>query len=141
MAAKITADATGTKVTIGTAAEDALQIDATAKIIKALAPYLLKGDIAAQSLTPNGYVKLASGLIIQWVFTTSTIFTDTPIGVAWPIPFPTACLFSTYSLQGASVDGKIYIARSNNSTPTAAQAIMSSITLQDISGMFLGIGY
>jgi hypothetical protein len=43
MTAKITADATGTKVTIGTAAEDALQIDATAKTIKALAPYLLIG--------------------------------------------------------------------------------------------------
>jgi hypothetical protein len=39
MTAKFTASADGTKVTIGTAAEDALQIDATAKIIKALAPY------------------------------------------------------------------------------------------------------
>jgi hypothetical protein len=39
MTAKITADATGTKVTIGTAAEDALQIDSSAKTIKALAPY------------------------------------------------------------------------------------------------------
>jgi hypothetical protein len=42
MTAKITADATGTKVTIGTAAEDALQIDATAKTISALAPYALE---------------------------------------------------------------------------------------------------
>jgi hypothetical protein len=39
MTAKLTADATGTKVTLGTAAEDALQIDATAKTISALAPY------------------------------------------------------------------------------------------------------
>ncbi len=39
MTAKITADATGTKVTIGTAAEDALEINATAKTIAALAPY------------------------------------------------------------------------------------------------------
>jgi hypothetical protein len=39
MSAKITADATGTKVTIGTAAEDALQIDTVAKTIKALGSY------------------------------------------------------------------------------------------------------
>ena len=39
MTAKFSASADGTKVTIGTAAEDALQIDATAKTIKALAPY------------------------------------------------------------------------------------------------------
>jgi hypothetical protein len=39
MTAKITADATGNLVTLGTAAEDALQIDATAKTIKALSPY------------------------------------------------------------------------------------------------------
>jgi hypothetical protein len=44
MTAKITADASGTKVTIGTAAEDALQIDATAKTIKALAPYQMNGN-------------------------------------------------------------------------------------------------
>ncbi len=46
MTAKITADASGTKVTIGTAAEDALQIDATAKTIKALSPYKLSADNA-----------------------------------------------------------------------------------------------
>jgi len=40
MTAKLSASADGTKVTIGTTAEDALQIDATAKTIKALAPYL-----------------------------------------------------------------------------------------------------
>jgi hypothetical protein len=39
MTAKLTASADGTKVTIGTAAEDALQIDSTAKTIAALAPY------------------------------------------------------------------------------------------------------
>jgi len=39
MTAKITASADGLKVTIGTAAEDALQIDATAKTMKALTGY------------------------------------------------------------------------------------------------------
>jgi len=44
MTAKLSASADGTKVTIGTAAEDALQIDATEKTIKALAPYLFNAD-------------------------------------------------------------------------------------------------
>jgi hypothetical protein len=39
MTAKITADAAGTKVLIGNAAENALEIDSTAKTIKALSPY------------------------------------------------------------------------------------------------------
>jgi hypothetical protein len=41
MTAKLTASADGSKVLIGTAAEDALEIDATAKTIKALSPYTL----------------------------------------------------------------------------------------------------
>jgi hypothetical protein len=44
MTAKITADAAGTKVLIGNAAENALEIDSVAKIIKALAPYLFNAD-------------------------------------------------------------------------------------------------
>ena len=44
MTAKLTASADGSKVLIGTAAEDALQIDATAKTIKALSPYTLAGN-------------------------------------------------------------------------------------------------
>lgn len=44
MTAKFTASADGTKVIIGTAAEDALQIDATAKTIKAVSPYLMVGN-------------------------------------------------------------------------------------------------
>jgi hypothetical protein len=39
MTAKITVDATGNLVTLGTAEEDALQIDATAKTIKTLSLY------------------------------------------------------------------------------------------------------
>lgn len=53
MTAKITADAIGTKVTIGTAAEDALQIDATAKTIAALAPYKLS--------SPQGILGVTDG--------------------------------------------------------------------------------
>lgn len=44
MTAKISASADGTKVNIGNAAEDALQIDSVAKTINAVAPYIL-GDV------------------------------------------------------------------------------------------------
>jgi hypothetical protein len=44
MTAKFSASADGTKVNIGNAAEDALQIDSTAKTIKALAPYQMAGN-------------------------------------------------------------------------------------------------
>ena len=53
MTAKLSASADGTKVTIGTAAEDALQIDATAKTIKALAPYSLQPQLPAFSATKS----------------------------------------------------------------------------------------
>jgi hypothetical protein len=66
MTAKITADATGNKVTLGTAAEDALQIDATAKTIKALSPYQMNGNgpafsaylSADQAVPNNGWNKV-----------------------------------------------------------------------------------
>ena len=45
MTAKFSASSDGTKVTIGNAAEDALQIDSTAKTIKALAPYVLSAPV------------------------------------------------------------------------------------------------
>jgi hypothetical protein len=44
MTAKITADAAGTKVLIGNAAENALEIDSAAKTIKALSPYVITAD-------------------------------------------------------------------------------------------------
>lgn len=44
MTAKISASLDGTKVNIGTAAEDALQIDATAKTIKPVSPYVMSGN-------------------------------------------------------------------------------------------------
>jgi hypothetical protein len=50
MTAKLTASADGSKVLIGTAAEDALEINATAKTIKALSPYnLVAGKAVAQT--------------------------------------------------------------------------------------------
>ena len=51
MTAKFSASADGTKVNIGNAAENALQIDSTAKTIKALAPYILSANNAVFGAT------------------------------------------------------------------------------------------
>jgi hypothetical protein len=44
MTAKLSASADGTKVTIGTAAEDALQIDTVTKKVAAISPYIIEGN-------------------------------------------------------------------------------------------------
>ena len=69
MTAKITANVAGNLVTIGTAAEDALQIDSTAKIIKALAPYTMapgsyaNDSAAATAGVPIGGLYHTSGAV------------------------------------------------------------------------------
>ena len=46
-----------------------------------------------QSLTPDGYVKLPGGLIIQWGLSTNTNSVGIGyMGQAFPIPFPNECL-------------------------------------------------
>jgi hypothetical protein len=54
MTAKITADAAGTKVLIGNAAENALEIDSAAKTIKALSPYQMNGNGPAFAAVADG---------------------------------------------------------------------------------------
>jgi hypothetical protein len=63
MTAKIGASADNTKVTIGNAAEMALEIDSVAKTIKALAPYQMAG---------NGPAFAASGLLQQFTVNAPT---------------------------------------------------------------------
>lgn len=52
MTAKIKADASGTKLTVGTAAEDALEIDSTAKTIKPVSPYAFSGEQKGGTTAP-----------------------------------------------------------------------------------------
>ena len=63
MTAKFSASADGTKVTIGTVAEDALQIDATAKIIKALPPYAQSFDTLKNTAGVTAMTVNASGKV------------------------------------------------------------------------------
>jgi len=85
MTAKITASADGTKVLIGTAAEDALQIDVTAKTITPVAPYSLNNpqlpafDAQQTSGTPQGITTVGNFIGFTSVQVTSPYF-DGPSG-------------------------------------------------------------
>ena len=70
MTAKIGASADGTKVTIGNAAEMALEIDATAKTIKALAPYSLQQSGPAFSAWTSVNIQVANGAFNPIIFNT-----------------------------------------------------------------------
>lgn len=73
MTAKIKADATGTKVIFGTAAEDALQIDSVAKTIAAIAPYLLLADAVFVPGANGGALKFSDGALIHYGNNSMTI--------------------------------------------------------------------
>lgn len=77
MTAKFTASVDGTKVTLGTAAEDALQIDSVAKTVSALAPYLLLPGGPAFRAYPAGAIGF-SGLATweQKIFTGESFDTN-----------------------------------------------------------------
>ena len=59
--------------------------------------------VPAKSLASNGYVKMANGLIIQWMnVTESASATDYK---TFPIAFPTTCLTATLQLNSATSGG------------------------------------
>jgi hypothetical protein len=75
MTAKFSASADGSKVLIGTAAEDALQIDATAKTITGLTPYAFlpltsyanDSDAAAGGVAIGGLYNTAGAVKVRIV--------------------------------------------------------------------------
>jgi len=90
MTAKLTASADGSKVLIGTAAENALEIDATTKTIKALSPYLFNVDNMvpagtiidfAGSVAPSGY--LACPLVATNISRATYAALFAAIGTTW----------------------------------------------------------
>ena len=49
------------------------------------------GGITAASLSANGYVKFANGLILQWGCVTKTLNSAQDVSITFPIAFPTEC--------------------------------------------------
>ena len=127
MTAKITASADGTKVLIGTAAENALQIDSVAKTIGAVAPYSIPDLSLGKSLATNGYLKLPGGLIIQWGSASITAVGN-GISVPYPIVFPTAVLAVTASQAGNSSSAGTVVIGLGNLTAAGFDAWASSGT-------------
>ncbi|EJN18668.1 phage tail protein [Pseudomonas sp. GM80] len=81
----------------------------------------------------NGYQKLPSGLIIQWIFTT-TLGSQGALSV-WPIAFPNACLFAAVTCSNGESPAMVSIgARSKSQVGAFASALPVSIG-------FIGIGY
>jgi len=76
MTAKFSASADGTKVSIGNAAEDALQIDSTAKTIKALASYQMAGNGPAFRASRTTTQSFASGTATTILFDAEDFDTD-----------------------------------------------------------------
>jgi hypothetical protein len=90
MTAKLTASADGSKILIGTAAEDALEIDATTKTVKALSPYVFEASNGVPAGTiidfagatpPAGY--LACPLVATNISRATYAALFDAIGTAW----------------------------------------------------------
>jgi microcystin-dependent protein len=85
MTAKISASPDGTKVLIGTATEDALQIDSVAKTVGALAPYSLQGVPAgavmdfAMNAAPAGWLACDGAAVSRTTY--AALFAA--IGTTW----------------------------------------------------------
>ena len=76
MTTKLTSSSDGSKIRIGTAAEDALEIDATAKTIKALAPYQMAGNGPAFSAYDTPLTSIASGSNVKLNYRTESFDTN-----------------------------------------------------------------
>ena len=144
MTAKFSASADGTKVTIGTAAENALQIDATAKTINPITPYVFGGG---QSLSANGYVKLPGGLIIQWGTTPPILSGLESAAPGWgsgnfPIPFPTAILQLVGTVENNQQTTQQVTVVVAAPTPTQwSFGLSSSLTALSLPVRYIAIGY
>lgn len=110
--------------------------------------YALDGEAAmgysssfASSIVTNGYQKLPSGLIIQWGGVVS-IPANSGVVVAYPTPFPNACL-SVLAIAGANAVGNPMICGVNAATnnKTEFRAYNSSTTTLTQPGLFMALGF
>jgi hypothetical protein len=76
LTAKLTASADGSKVLIGTAAEDALEIDANAKTIKALSPYASIPRVPLVYAYTSALYQFAKNVWTKLVFQSESVDTN-----------------------------------------------------------------
>ena len=82
MTAKIKASSDGLEVTIGNAAEDALEINQTAKTIKGINGYLMAGNGPAFSARMTTNVTLSSGVAAKATFNSLSFDTNNNFSTA-----------------------------------------------------------
>lgn len=96
----------------------------------------------ARSLTPNGYVKLPSGLILQWGTSSSTASSANNINVTFPITFPNAAFQVQGSIGLGNAAGnytvQTSIVNTNNAVLTAQN---NGAYSSGISILWFAIGY
>ena len=126
MAAKITASSDGTKVLIGTAAEQALEIDSAAKEVKAVAPYTMAGNGPAFSARNS-----ASQAVVASTWTKCNINTES---------FDTDNCFDTASARFTPTVPGYYLVNTTmrfggtNMTGTATRIYKNGIALEQVTG-------
>lgn len=89
-------------------------------------------------LSSNGYQRLPSGLIIQWVVT-STAAGGRALGT-WPILFPNAFLGSVASAGGASSAATVTAAAAGNSSSASTYEAWVANGSAGVNVMIIGIG-
>lgn len=101
------------------------------------------GGSDTASLTQNGYTRLPSGLIIQWMWAASTGSTR---NWTFPIPFPNAVLSVTFG-QGVRWGTSVATGQDQRSeyvtsiSTTGMSSYQYALTSGDIPGYSLVIGY
>lgn len=138
MTAKFSANADGTKVTIGNAAEDALQIDSTAKTIKAVAPYTMTpGPLAGLSLAsvPSGGITVPSPIVAPKRITFNvTLLSNTGTGLPTLRLGTSAGIANTgYSSNYANM---AHTAQGYVGYDTTGFSVATNLAAQNLQGVF-----
>lgn len=97
------------------------------------ANYRVFGGSGKAALNGNGYQKLPSGMILQWIFTT-TLGSQGALST-WPIAFPNACLFAAVTCSNGNSPASVSI---GSKTTTQVGAFASVLP---VSIGFIGIGF
>lgn len=95
--------------------------------------WIAAGGSGLASLSGNGYQKLPSGMIIQWIFTTN-LGSQGALS-SWPIAFPNACLFAAVTCSNGAAPAYVSIGAKS---ATQVGAYSSSLP---VGVGFIGIGY
>jgi hypothetical protein len=92
------------------------------------------------SITVNGYQKLPSGLIIQWVAADSSGTASGNLAITWPIAFPNQTLIVTGMTTAGNCIGSVVTSSKTGTSITTYSASTGAVTSGQ--GMYVvGLGF